>query len=421
MKREGALALACVLFESIWACGANTDPQAGDSSTGGADSRSSGGSGGRSGPAGGTNGSDGSAATGAGGGVVAQGGSTAGGGSAGGAGAKAATGGRAATGGEVGWGGQEASAGGSAGLATNLGGSGGAAGLKDASAEAAGLRNTDILVPSQGALLGLYYDDRSIADTTTKLGRQVPVHLTYYEWADDWTETITAADFAAGRIPFVNWEPFTATLDEIGGGAHDAMLHTRARSAKNLGKLFLDFGAEMNGNWSPWGGEKNGSSSAKYIAAYRHIHDVFVAEGATNVVWLWCPNVTDVPDANWNHAMNYYPGDDYVDWTCVDGYNWGTSQSDSTWQTFHDVFETIYPNLAAKGKPILVGEMASSELGGDKAGWIDAIVPTLRADFPMIKGMVWFDVNKETDWRIRSSTTSETAFVRMATDGYFNP
>jgi hypothetical protein len=40
--------------------------------------------------------------------------------------------------------------------------------------------------------------------------------------------------------------------------------------------------------------------------------------------------------------------------------------------------------------------MASAEAGGDKGAWIDAIVPTLKASFPMIRGLVWFDVNKET-------------------------
>ncbi len=35
--------------------------------------------------------------------------------------------------------------------------------------------------------------------------------------------------------------------------------------------------------------------------------------------------------------------------------------------------------------------------------------------------LVWFQMNKETDWRIDSSATSEAAFVTMAKDPYFNP
>ena len=80
----------------------------------------------------------------------------------------------------------------------------------------------------------------------------------------------------------------------------------------------------------------------------------------------------------------------------------------------------IYPLLAKKKKPILIGEMSSAEAGGNEAEWIDQIVPTLRNSFPLIKGLVWFDVNKEADWRISSSPASEAAFIRMANDPYFN-
>ncbi|MGK3982848.1 RICIN domain-containing protein [Sorangium sp. So ce136] len=275
----------------------------------------------------------------------------------------------------------------------------------------------EILVPASGAWLGQYYGDGSIAQTSARIGRTLKLHLTYYDFTHNWVGSETKADLNAGRIPFVNWEVFDTGLDEIIDGSHDAMLAQRARDAKALGKkLFVDFGAEMNGEWSPWGGAQNGGSPDKYIAAYRHVHDAL--RSADNIVWVWCPNVTDEPAQSWNRAMGYYPGDDYVDWTCVDGYNWGSAGG---WQSFREVFEDIYPKLAAKGKPIMIGEMASAQSGGNKAQWIDDIIPTLRSDYPLIKGVIWFDVNKETDWRIRSSSESLAAFVRMANDPYFNP
>ena len=272
---------------------------------------------------------------------------------------------------------------------------------------------------TEGPLLGLYYGDESIEATSQKLQRSVPLHLTYYDFDHDWTGSITRSDIQAGRIPFVNWEVFNASLDDIIGGVYDNMLAQRARDAKAIGKqIFVDFGAEMNGDWSPWGGAQNGKSADKYVAAYRHVHDA-LAE-ADNITWLWCPNVTDEPREAWNAAMNYYPGDDYVDWTCVDGYNWGNAGG-AGWQRFEEIFEDIYPQLAAKNKPIMIGEMASAESGGNKAEFINGIVPTLKSKFPLIKGLVWFDINKETDWRISSSPESEAAFIEMAADPYFNP
>jgi hypothetical protein len=304
------------------------------------------------------------------------------------------------------------------GSAAGAGGTGLAAGAGGATAPPPG---SAPLEPASGALLGVFYGADSLAATASKLGRTPPVHLVYYAWDDDWARG-SKADLDAGRIPLVNWEPYDPSLDDIISGVYDTMIQKRAADAKNLGKpFFLDWGAEMNGDWSPWSGAQNGSNADKYLAAYKHIHDLFRTAGANNVVWLWCPNVTDEPRATWNQALNYYPGDDYVDWTCVDGYNWGSSGGGGGWQSFKQVFAGIYSKLATKNKPIMIGEMASAEVGGDKAGWIDEIVPTLRSTYPLIKGLVWFDINKETDWRIGSTPAAEAAFKRLATDAYFNP
>lgn len=280
---------------------------------------------------------------------------------------------------------------------------------------------SDILEPAQGALLGLFYGAERLAATETKLGRKVPIHLTYVAWNDDWPNQVAKPDIAANRTPLINLEPSDAKLADIVDGKHDAMLTKHAKNVRALDKkLFLDFAAEMNGNWSTWDGSHNGKSSAVYIAAYRHLHDVLVAGGATNIVWVWCPNVESEPRVAWNEALAYYPGDAYVDWTCVDGYNWGTTNG-SGWQNFEQVFRGIYAELATKQKPIMIGEMASTESGGDKAAFIAGIVPSLRRDFPLIKALVWFDIDKETDWRISSTPGAEAAFVKMASDPYFNP
>jgi hypothetical protein len=273
---------------------------------------------------------------------------------------------------------------------------------------------SSILEPASGVLLGQYYGAGSIDQTTLKLGRTPAVHLTYYGWATDWTGSVTRADLAAGRIPLVNWEPHNIDFSKIIDGSLDAEIIARANGSKALGKkFFLDFAAEMNGDeaWS-------GNNAPLYVSAYRHIHELFVAAGANNVIWAWCPNVTDTHGGN-RTTMDYYPGDAYVDWTGVDGYNWGTKNGG--WQTFQQVFQNIYPLLAAKKKPILIGEMASAEAGGDKGKWIDDIIPTLRTSFPLIKGIVWFDIDKEADWRISSSPASEASFIRMANNPYFNP
>ena len=274
----------------------------------------------------------------------------------------------------------------------------------------------NILEPAQGALLGHFYGAGTIAATDARIGRMPAIHLNYYDWTDNWTSAKdTRDDIAAGRIPLVNWEPDGIDFNDIISGKLDSTINARADGAKALGtKFFLDFAAEMNED-EGWGDH----DPAKYIAAYRHIHDIFVARGATNVVWAWCPNVTDSDDSP--STMSYYPGDTYVDWTGVDGYNWGTSDPDFDWQSFATVFKDIYPKLAAKGKPIIIGEMASDEVGGSKAQWIKNMIPTLKTKFPMIKAFVWFDIDKERHWEINSSASALAAYQQMAKDPYMNP
>jgi hypothetical protein len=65
--------------------------------------------------------------------------------------------------------------------------------------------------------------------------------------------------------------------------------------------------------------------------------------------------------------------------------------------------------------------MASDEVGGSKAQWIDDLIPTLKADFPMIKAFVWFDIKKERAWQINSSATALASYSKMALDPYMNP
>jgi len=368
-------------------------------------------SGGTSGATGGSVGSSGS------GGRSGTGG-TPGSGGAGGLSGAAGTGGVGAKGGT-----QQGAAGANGGMAGAVGGRAGGAG-----GAAGGSGSPSLLVPSQGVLLGAFVGTGTLADFEGELGRPVAINHTFVGWMDDWPGKLSGLGMG-GRIPLVTWEAWDnsvgAPLTDIVSGTYDAMIKTRAQAAKAFGqKFFLRWGHEMNGNWYPWDGANNGANAmatATFIAAYRHIHDLFVAAGATNALWVFCPNVNSVPGDGWNQWQNYYPGDSYVDWMGFDGYNWGTVQTTSVWQTFPTIAGMIYASLAAKGKPIMIPETASAEQGGDKSAWIAGVLPALQTTFPAIKAFVWFQMNKETDWRIDSSPGAKAAFVTMAKDPYFNP
>ena len=176
----------------------------------------------------------------------------------------------------------------------------------------------------------------------------------------------------------------------------------------------------------PWSGANANDPGTydgplKYVKAWRHMHDIFVQEGATNAVWVWAPDKGDSPKDNWNHWLKYYPGDAYVDWVGFDGYNWGTAATTwaSSWTSFEDTFLPIYRDFASR-KPIMIAETASAEAGGDKGRWMADAQAMIKARWPDVVAVTWFDDNKETDWRVDSSSSALAAYRRWVHDPYFD-
>ena len=108
----------------------------------------------------------------------------------------------------------------------------------------------------------------------------------------------------------------------------------------------------------------------------------------------------------------YYPGDAYVDWTAMDGFNWGTATKETVWNTFAQVFNQTYNHILSitANKPLMIAEIGCVEQGGDKANWITDAYSVELNNFPAIKAMVWFDQHTQQDWRIESSETATRAF-----------
>jgi beta-mannanase len=221
---------------------------------------------------------------------------------------------------------------------------------------------------------------------------------------------------AHGSIPFFSWSPPLPAVDgfsdtQITSGSQDAYITAWARAAAAWGHpLFLRFAWEMNGSWFPWAVNHTGVTPAQYIAMWRHVHDLFQRAGATNVTWVWCPNVDG--KFTFKPISALYPGNAYVDWTCIDGYNSG-----DPWLSFGDLYRQTYDEIttAAPSKPVMLAEVSSSEHGGSKAGWIGNMFNVLPAVFPKVQAMLWFDDSDRgpsslTDWPIESSQSATAAF-----------
>jgi beta-mannanase len=234
-----------------------------------------------------------------------------------------------------------------------------------------------------------------------------------------------------GSIPMINWNPWdsccgpnqpTWKLSSIISGTYDSYITQWATAGHAWGHpLFVRMMDEMNGSWYPWSEAVNGNRPGEYVQAWRHIRGIFTAVGATNVYFVWCPNTEysgSLP------LEGLYPGDSYVDWVAIDGYNWGTNPAKpDVWASFAQVFGPTYNHLGALAptKPVMIAETASTEDGGSKATWItDALTNQIPNHFPRIKAVVWFNWDADSmDWVIETSSAAQAAFANGIASPYY--
>jgi hypothetical protein len=274
------------------------------------------------------------------------------------------------------------------------------------------------LAPQGGALLGAWItppgdftmagQQGAVTELETQIGRRLDINHHFYSWDKAFPGEEERWDLANGRIPMISWGD-QDTL-RVASGADDELVRQRADAVAALGRpVLLRWFWEMDGNRY----RTVAHSPQQYVAAWRHLHDLFAAEGATNVRWVWCPNASAFGDGT---AQRFYPGAAYVDWVCADGYGypWKTS-------SFAAIFEAFHHWGASTGKPLMVGEWGVVERApGAKARWLDGARSALKSRLPRIAAVVYFDADRQYDWRLATSPDSLAAFKAMATDPYFN-
>lgn len=253
-------------------------------------------------------------------------------------------------------------------------------------------------------------------------------------WAEhEYTPWYTERLALMGAMPMISWEPWDASkestveqlrseqpdfaLSRILSGEFDDYIDNWAEGLADWGRpVMLRFAHEMNGSWYPWADNRNGNEPGAYAATWRYIHDRFTAAEADNVIWVWSPNVSY---ARSTPLTGLYPGDDYVDWVGVVGYFGHFAAAPSSQPGFEGIFGPTLEQLAAiTDKPVLITETGSGPYGALKADWITDAVDAFAND-PRVEGFVWFNVDKEYDWRINSSPEALAAFREAISDPAF--
>ena len=267
--------------------------------------------------------------------------------------------------------------------------------------------------------------DAALDQVAAAAGRRPDIVMWYVHWGDPsggFDRTAVETVLSRGATPMITWmtdDPTVSGYPDTAGqtayrdsritaGDHDAYIRSWAAGIGSVaGTVMLRLDHEMNCNWFGWDAGVGGQSAADFVAMWRHVHGIFSSMGVTNVRWVWSPNVAPAGPAP---LAALYPGDDAVDVVGLDGYNWGTSQPGKHWQSFADVFAASITDIrSVSRRPLLLTEIGCAEVGGDKAAWISDFLAQVAAR-PEITGFVWFDTDKETDWRFDSSAPAAAAF-----------
>ena len=281
-----------------------------------------------------------------------------------------------------------------------------------------------------------------IPTVVAQIGHAPALINSFFGFEDSTGQTIpfpsnfAGAVISQGSTPMITWLPqlanasTTSVLTTIANGSLDAYITSWAHAAKAQNhRIYVRLMHEFDGDWYPWGTVVAGvtplpghtgtypytNTPAMYVAAFRHVVDLFKAAGANNVEFVWCVATSRLP----SNLASYYPGDSYVAWPSMDGYN----RSATTPRTLYQIFDSGYRAITAiTAHPIMIAETASVEYSGlpsdptSKAQWItDSFLQSVPSYFPQIRAVNYFDMpgGGGYSYAIDSSPATESAIRQV--------
>jgi len=290
-----------------------------------------------------------------------------------------------------------------------------------------------------------------IAELIEKLGHKPALVHGFYSWKNiDGSYRAFPREFADyavawGATPLITWQPGAAneqnqverpqadwTCVQIASGKYDDYIKTWATAAKACPHtLYVRLMHEFNAAPYPWAYSVDHANNApeKYVAAFRHVVDIFHKTNVSNVQFVWCfgCGAQEPPPENW------FPGDDYIEWIGLDGYNYGFVKdgSQKRWRTYEEVYAVSYARLTKiSRRPVIICEIACAE-DVDKKGsmqivdksskpnWIkNTFITAIPQKTPRVKAVVLFNSvgHNFPSYVIDSSPETLAAFKAIAAD-----
>ncbi len=261
------------------------------------------------------------------------------------------------------------------------------------------------------------------------------VHI-YTAWGDKREQEFPVrqvnAILASGSLPVITWEPWLTAFTETGypqlralerrdkggmrdvaAGDYDFYLRKWAAAVRDVKKpVFLRFGHEMNDPYRyPWGPQNN--TADEFVAAWQHIHALFQAEGADNVLWIWSPH------PSYGNIKELYPGDSLVDYIGLNILNYGAVAAWSQWWQFDDIIGKAYKEVAPFQKPVMLTELGSLEVGGSRSEWFAGALDSLHIKYPAVRSILFFHFSEDNtttlqtlNWYFKNDSLTCNAIIR---------
>lgn len=283
-------------------------------------------------------------------------------------------------------------------------------------------------MPGHGAYVGAYVEpkaftqDQDVAAVNTmqtQLGRKLAIVHSYSKWDAPFPTASQQAFVDSSSVLLLSWAG--TDTRSIVSGRQDSVIRQKALAIKATGKpIFLEWRWEMNR--PDFRAQLH--SPREYIAAWDHIRAVFAKERVHNVAWVWCPSSKGFGDVRgYARGPAFYPGNNEVDWLCVDAY-----PRDSGPHTSFD--QVLHPFLAWAShidKPVMIGETGVPRSYGAKqrALWLHGASQVIRGD-RQVKALVYFDGDPAgalpgRQYGLDPGSPPLQAFRDLAREPYFNP
>jgi hypothetical protein len=219
-------------------------------------------------------------------------------------------------------------------------------------------------------------------------------------------------------LPLIQLNPGkrdSKVIRNISTGYYDKKIAAYADAVRNFKYcVVLSLGHEMNGWWYHWGA--GWTTAAIFKKAWWRVHNIFKAQGATNVIWSFDPSHQYQQVAAGkvgSPAEKWYPGNKYVDWIGLDGYL-GYDHNGHA-QSFSEIFGYQLRDIRkmAPSKPVYLAETGVRP-GAALASQMAALFSGIEANHLM--GLVWFDANAKNDYRLGIHKDLDAAYLKNVTN-----